>query len=496
MRSFKARCFLEIVIVFFSLFLFSMPAFAQEKVAIIPFKVFGPYEVQYLKDALPEMLYTRLPFSQKDIIKKEQLKDILKGYETKDELTQAKRFLDITDYTMLVMGAFTRLGDAISLDVKVLKKGNLNFKSFYLSTDKESKLFSALEDLSKNVVAYIQGRDVQEKIPIKEPERVVAEGAKKDFLRLAMIPLPFKPAGMVLADIDGDGKEEAVVATKTELKVFKIDNNTLTPLFSYAYRGLDFLSIDAGDFNKNGKDEIYLVGLIGAEVYTHVYEAKDNTFQKIMDMGWYVRVLDLPGMGKTLVGQRSGPNDAFSGDVYTLVHRAGSILPEKALGLARDVNIYQILPIKFKGSKVTAFFDETDYLKIMDEKGKIIARMKDRYGGSILGVEKGLNDNRESKFTTIHPRMFRIEDKDTDTDKILTLKNEGMRLFLRSKGFDSGRVVLLSFDGVSYKEQFLSEDMDGYVCDFAIDKKLEKIYVSVVSEVEEGRIFIFQNRKN
>lgn len=481
-----------ISLILFLLF-FSINAYGQDKVGIVPFKVFGPYEVQYLKDALPEMLYSRLPFPQKEIIRKEQLKELLKGYESKDELTQAKLLLEKTDFSALILGSFTKLGEAISLDVKIIRRGENSFKPFYMTTDKEAKLFSALEELSLNVVAYMQGKPVSEKIAIKEPEKPAYEQSKKELSRIAIHNLPYKPAGMVLADINGDGIEEIVIATKSEIIAYSLEGNNLKEIAKGQYKGITFLSIDAGDFNKNNKDEIYLVGLNNEEVFTHVFEVNNQIFTKIVEIGWYVRVFDLPGSGKTLVGQRSGTNDAFSGDVYALFYKAGNILPEKPLGLARDLNIYQILPIKFRGANMIAYFDETDYLKIMDEKGKIITRLKDKYGGSILGVVKGIDDNREKKFVPIHPRMFRIENR--DTDKILTIKNEGIRLFLRSKGFDSGKVVLLNFDGASYKEEVTSEDVSGYLCDFAIDKNKEKILVSVVSEVEEGKIYVFQNLK-
>jgi len=475
----------------FTLILFSVPCLAQEKIGIVPFKVFGPYEVQYLKEAFPEMLYSRLPLYQKEIIRKEQLKDILKGYETKDELTQAKRFLELTDYTAVILGSFTKLDDAISLDVKILKKGATSFKPFYISTDKESKLLSALEDLTSNINAYLQGKEVQEKIAVKEVEKPAYEPSKKEFPREQILPLSFKPAGMVLADINGDGKEEIIVASKTDIKAFEIVDNKLIEIASFNYKGLDFLSLDYGDFNKNGRDEIYLVGLNNEEVFTHVYELQNKSFIKITEIGWYIRVLDIPNKGRTLTGQRSSINEAFSGDVYTLTYKAGNILPEKPLGLIRDLNIYQIQPIRFRSKDMIAFFDESDYLKIMDEKGKIITRLKDRYDGSILGVFKGLDDNREKKFTPLHTRMFRIEDK--DTDKIFTIKKEGTRLFVKSKGFDAGKVVLLKFDGASYKEELSTEEISGYLCDFALDKKHEKIYVSVVSEVDEGKIYIFKN---
>lgn len=481
-----------IITILFLVFL-NIPSFAQDKIGIIPFKVFGPYEVQYLKDAIPEMLYSRLPFPQKEIIRKEQLKDLLRGYETKDELTQAKHFLDVTDYSAIIMGSFTKLGSAISLDVKILKRGSQNFKPFYISTDSDSKLFGALEDLSANIIAYLQGKEVKEKIIVKEPERPSYEPSRKEFPREQVIPLPYKPAGMVLADINGDGKDEIVIATKTEIKAYKVDGNNINLIANTPYKGLDFLSIDAGDFNKNGRAEIYLVGMVTEDVYTQIFEFQNNNFVKISDFGWYVRVLDIPGRGKTLVGQRSGVNEPFSGDVYLLAYKAGSLFAEKPLGIVRDLNVYQIQPIKFRNTDTIAFFDESDYLKIMDEKGKIITRLKDRYGGSILGVVKGINENREKNFVPIYPRLFRLENK--DTDDILTIKNEGVRLFIRSKGFDSGKIALLSYDGASFKEIMTTEDINGYLSDFAFDKNSQKIYVSVVSETEEGKLYIFKMEK-
>jgi hypothetical protein len=53
-------------------------------------------------------------------------------------------------------------------------------------------------------------------------------------------------------------------------------------------------------------------------------------------------------------------------------------------------------------------------------------------------------------------------------------------------------VAYLKFDEINYKEANVSEMIDGYLSDFAVDKKDGEIYVSVVTENKEGRILIFQ----
>jgi hypothetical protein len=478
------------------------PAPAQDKIGIAPFTVFGPPELQYMKDALPQMLYSRLPYDTKEIVGK----DALKGLENKDELAQARKIIEAADYQYLVMGAYTKMGEAFSVDIKVLKKGAADFKAIYVSMDKESKIFSAVEELSKQVAAIIGASASTPKaasadVPVVKdlPVTVATKaGGAKAFQRLKSVEIHFPPtAGICLADIDGDGKKELVTGGNGTVYVYRIDDIRLNLLSNFNLRSYEMLSINCGDFDKNGKDEVYVTAIRGDDAVTVVLEAAaGGQLQRQREADWYVRVINHPEEGDLLLGQKMGMDKAFNGEIYRLGYsRTAGLTAKSPFEFKGFLNLYQIQPIKYRGNNNRlAFFDEGDYLKIMDEKGKVVERLKERYGGSTRAVQKGLDTSMEKISSPLYQRIIRVEDGDSDA--ILVVKNEGSRIFSRYRSFERGQVAYLKFDETNYREVALSEMVDGYLSDVAVDRKNGKIYVTVVTENKGGRIFIFNNVQN
>ena len=359
---------------------FVSSALAQDKIGIMPFKVFGPHELQYMQDAIPQMLFSRLPYSAKAVLGKGALKDALKGFENKDEIAQARRIADAADYQYLVTGAYTKMGDAFSLDVKVLKKGGTAFKAFYVSMDQESKIFAAVEEVSRQVAVFIEEGGLGLKSITNDGAVTVAAkdtAATKDikevenaFKRLKPVELNYSPtAGICLADIDGDGKKELITGGYSTVYVYRMDDTKLNLLHSYNLKGYEILSINAGDFNKNGKDELYVTALHLDDAITVIFEgAQGDNLQQQSETDWYVRVVNHPSEGELLLGQKMGKNDAFYGEIYRLGYNASGIFAKTPFELKGQLHLYQIQPIRYKGQNVLAFFDDGDYLKIMDGK--------------------------------------------------------------------------------------------------------------------------------
>jgi len=486
----------KLVRFFFSLFLLSFVlsiehANAEQKIAIVPFKVFGAYEIQYLKDALPEMFFSRLNFPNKEVVSKETLKSVLKDVDAKDEAKQAQYFLSKTDFTCLIMGAYTKMGDAFSLDVKVIKKDDREFKTFFVAKDKESKIFEAVSELSDKVTAYISGGKSVEVVQI--PLTPVAE--QKGFKRVKTFDTKAPLYGIALVDTDGKGNKVLAVASYSSVHIYSMDGDRLNLLQTLELKGQEILAVNAGDFNKNGSQELYVTAINLEDAVTYVYEKDSNgKFQQLTKTDWYIKVFNHPELGEILTGQRMGANDAFTGEVYLLDIKSSGIFAKSKLETPREFNLYQFTPIKYKNAPAFAHFDEADFLKIINAKGKLLERLKERYDGSMLGVIKGFDEmTREKKFTGLNSRIVRLENADTDI--ILTIKNDGSRLFSRSKKFDRGVIAALVFDGVSYKELLTSELIDGYVSDFTVDLSKSLIYVSVVTDNKEGRIFVLKLEK-
>jgi hypothetical protein len=348
---------------------------------------------------------------------------------------------------------------------------------------------SELKPKAANIDAPVV-RDLPATVPTKA-------GDAKAFQRLKSVEIHFPPtAGICLADIDGDGKNELVSGGNNTIYVYRIDDVRLNLLSSVNLRGYDILSINCGDFDKNGRDEVYATAIRADDAVTVVLEGTAaSQLQRQSEADWYVRVISHPVEGELLLGQKMGQDKAFDGEIYRLGY-------SKTAGLAAKfpfefkglLNLYQIQPLKYRGRRALAFFDEGDYLKIMDETGKVLERLKERYGGSERAVQKGLDALMEKNYSRLYQRIVRIEDGDTDA--ILVLKNEGNRLFSRYRSFERGQVAYLKFDETNYREAALSEMMDGYLSDIAVDKKSGKIFVTAVTEDKRGRIAIFKNGQN
>lgn len=484
----KNTLFCLITLLIFCLLINVSKVNAEQKVAIVPFKVFGPYEVQYLKEALPEMFFSRLNISNKEVVNKDTLKALLKDVDIKDELKQAQYFLSKTDFSCLMLGAYTKMGDAFSLDIKILKKDEKEFKGFFVTKDKESKIFEAVSELSDKVAAYILGAKTVEIVPLTPTSIHETKGFKREKVFDVKQPL----YGISVADFDGNGTKKLAVAGYSSVYIYDINGDKLNLLQNIELKGHEILTINSGDFNKNGKNEIYVTAINLDDAFTFIYEA-DNSgkFQLLTKTDWYVKVINHPEFGETLIGQRMGMNEPFTGDVYQLDLKTSGVFAKSVIPTLREFNMYQFTPIRYKNANAFAYFGEGDFLKIADIKGKVIERLKEPYDGSIMGVVKGYDEmTRERKFTGLNSRIIRLGNGETDT--LLTLKNYGSRLFSRSKKFDRGVVAVLAYDGVNYKEVFSTEMIDGYVSDFALDLPNSRVFVSLVTDSKEGRIFIFK----
>lgn len=478
----------KVFVILFLFLIFGNAAKADDKIGIVPFKVYGPFEIQYIKDAIPEMLFSRLPFGDKEIIKKDFLKEMLKGFDSKDELQQAKQFLAVTDFTIILIGSYTKMGDAFSIDLKVLKREDKEFKTFFVTKDAESKLFEAISSLSDMVYNYIsKGKNVE-----IVPATSKTPPASSTFVRQQVFELKNPVYGIALADLNGDGKKELVCAGYSSINVYDENNAKIQTLQTIQLKGHEIIHLDAGDFNKNGKDEIYVTTINLQDVVTYVYEyGADQKLQNVLQTDWYIRTINHPEHGNVLIGQRMGFDAPFGGEVYFLDFKSSGIFAKSKLETKKSLNLFQFLPIKYKGKSAIAFFNDGDYLKIADEKGKVYERLKEPYGGSSTIVVKGIDEmTREQKYTPISARLFRVSDG--DTDMIFTLKNEGSRLFSRSKKFDRGSVVLLRFNDINYTQFASSEILDGYLSDFWVDFSGNKVYVSVKTDSGEGRIIVFK----
>lgn len=120
---------------------------------------------------------------------------------------------------------------------------------------------------------------------------------------------------LVFADLDGNGRDELVMLNKKWVEAFRIDGKDLKPFARYRLPRNDFipLNLHFGDFNHNGKDEIYVtLGLPvtvdekpDTKLASLVVECNNQKFFLLgKNYPWYFRVMETRKGKRVLLAQK------------------------------------------------------------------------------------------------------------------------------------------------------------------------------------------------
>ncbi len=144
----------------FSLIYASKAENKPDKVLILPFKVFGKPDYSYLKDAIPEMLVSRLFVPSKvEPIDPEEVKKIkdLKLPITQDK---AKELAKKLHARYVIWGSITVLGKSVSIDARLMDvKGEKKPVKFFQQLKDVSQIIPQLTLFAQKSLAYIQGTE-------------------------------------------------------------------------------------------------------------------------------------------------------------------------------------------------------------------------------------------------------------------------------------------------------------------------------------------------
>jgi len=264
------------------------------------------------------------------------------------------------------------------------------------------------------------------------------------------------------------------VFDKDKIYVYRWQNKTFTQLGVIKETwSQDNIYVSVGDMDNNGRAEIYVTNLGESDVSSLVYEWNGNAFKKIASgQRWFFRVIDIPGQGRSLIGQRRETGGEFFGDVLFLNREGDRFVPAGPLKLPPFSNIYNFTfaNLEGRGEPRIVMLDHEDRLRLYNQGDKEeIWRSDEAYGGSYSLIETG-DIHGKMNYTFIALPLY-ITDVDEDgQNEVMVGKNHSQigRFIERARLFSSGTLHFLTWDKVGLSPKWISKKQPGPIVGYRV----------------------------
>jgi TolB-like protein len=480
---------------------------APKKVAVLPFTMNADRDLSFLQSGIMDMLNSRLAWKGKvQIIEKGAVKkevDAAPGPLDKEKALEVGRALS-ADY--VILGSLTVFGDSVSIDAKILDvaKSDELVTAFDQSKGMDG-VIPTVNQFAEDINAKIMGKEVhQPERHIEDESRpsgplmAVEDGSGDSGQRPSYVQrFKLEIRGLDVGDVDGDGKKELVMIDKNTVYVYKWEKSRLI-LFK-EIKGTwspNFIYVSVAGLTGNGLPEIYVSNLTATNASTFVLKWDGSNFKEAAKReSWLIRVVDLPGRGNTLLGQRRSTEGKYIGDVYVLTRKGDGFVETEAIKLPRDGNVFNFVKsdLEGKGAIYTTMLDPYEHLRVYNQEGERFWKSDDYFGGSLTYMDyMDVNVNRmvHTGVRVFIPSPIFLYDLNGDgKQEIVVCQNHSKvaRIFGDLRWFGSGKVHFMDWDGAGLVTKWVTPKISGTIVGYKVgdldnDGLQELIVASVTSE--------------
>jgi len=303
-------------------------------------------------------------------------------------------------------------------------------------------------------------------------------------------PLHYLASG----DINGDGKQELLVAGESKILVFQIKDNTLIPAGEIKTKvTTSIIRIDTADLNNNETDEIYISSYDGRAPNSLVVEYQKEKYETLFESKiWFFRVMD----NNVLMGQKADTSRIFSGPIHMMEWKDDKIVSREEVILPGGVSLYGYTENDIDediDEEYIAFhrdlFNTRHQLVILSYTGRIEWQDTEKIGGTPnMLTELPFGDDTE-KFLPLPLRVLCEDYNSDDRLDLITARNSKDKkgLFSKMVHYNQGEVMSLQWNGSDLYTNWTTGIIKGYVTDYIMadfdnDNQKELIMLSVSDE--------------
>ncbi len=470
------------LVILFLFFLLPMAANAEQvtedsSVVFYPTDVTEAEDMAYLRDSLRLMLASRLASVAGGEVRLEQKMSKerdLTFYRVKSRLVSTANGLEISveafrpydDKPMYFQSVAGRLGLIDALDMLVADMGQSLFSmpdssetktelaeqmagEIDLSTSHPDKIFKVRKGLGLSIEQddFI----AQMAIEVRTTERFKSE------------VLPVRSKGMTAGDIDGDSRDEVLIATNRKLYIYQLDDLQIQHLETISLPGnINVHALNVADLNKNGLMEIYISSTRDNEPRSFVLEWSVATGVEWLyeNVYWYLRPVNIPGEGMVLAGQKGGVAGGTQPGIYRMLFESDEkITGNETFYMPESINLFDFVFADLDGDKLPEIvtLDKKEQLKVYNSALKLLYTSPSGFGGREL-----------SDGVTFPIRLVATDFDNDGKEDILVVDNElsSPKILNKTKWYRNGQVRGLVWDVDTFMEMWSTNLFPNSVADF------------------------------
>jgi hypothetical protein len=417
----------------------------------------------------------------------------------------------------------------MSLDAKVVSSdASFEPQSFYASAAQENEVINAINQLSWVIAAGVLGAtpptaaavpaQVTQPAPAAEDDAMAAfrtEHPEKIYKsRNGQITgmgspiitpqsvasmqgftktqnLDFLLTGMDVGDVDGDGQLDVVMADTRKVYAYHLINNRLSEFAVVELPASSKIhAVSLGDIDGNGRAEVYISGADDYKPYSWAYEWDSSRLGVVLEnIPWYIRVLDIPGEGAVLAGQRGGQDSLLLAGIFRLMKSGTTVMPEARIAMPDYINLFDfaLADVNGDGAHEIVAISKADRLYVVRPDGSVLWVSEEYYGGTSryigedydlvgrVGLDVDSTPTSEvigregsGKRMYISSRLIIMDVNGDGNDDVIVNKNLSVasRHIENYKRFKSSEIYALGWNGIALGEIWQTKKIDGYIPDF------------------------------